>query len=120
VRPPPEVFFNRGGETDERNFWFAGPSFRCRRTLVGASVGWCAWGPSRDARPTDSEIALAPCHTDANAGTSNADTSDPDANASNINSHAETCDADADATAESQHDAGRHSDAYEYRKRNHH
>ena len=53
------------------------------------------------------------------------DASDANADASNTNSHAETCDADADATnadakAESQHDPRRHSDAFEYRKRNHH
>jgi|HubBroStandDraft_6_1064221.scaffolds.fasta_scaffold3516317_1 hypothetical protein len=71
-------------------------------------------------------MALAsPCHADANAETSNADASDANADASNTHSHAETCDADADATnadakAESQHDPRRHSDAFEYRKRNHH
>ena len=70
-------------------------------------------------------MALAsPCHADANAETSNADASDANADASNTHSHAETCDADADATnadakAESQHDPRRHSDAFEYRKRNH-
>ena len=63
MRPPPEVF-PLGGKSDERNFWFAGPSFRCRRdcSFVLLSAG-CAWWPEPRCSAGRFKDRVAPCHS---------------------------------------------------------